>query len=227
MTPYPDPLRRSDLPPQRTQRNFFGDAAELIVEDVDNLDLIFHSTQDVSVTSESVSCFSSLMTIFFSLHTERVEEATTLDATGIQLVGGRLLPPNYRAGSRLNATRRLPTAPPILLPYRVHRLGWLSCHHSPPFHSCAGAYDATTGENAGNICYTTVTGGDGSDRPVRSGGAVGSCFPSISPFDGTTGYYATPLFPPLVRRSLWRYNPKRTPGVSSLPQSPEGDGSPS
>lgn len=83
----------------------------MVLEYVGSLDLIFRSSQDARVALQSVSYVLVMPVNLLSLHTVRVNQELTLDATGIHLLGDRVTFPQDRAGSRLNATC-LPTPPP-------------------------------------------------------------------------------------------------------------------
>ena len=108
MTPNPDHMYNKRLPSPENAILFIGDGTELVVEYVGSVDFIFHSTEDVRVTLESVLFIPSLKINLLSLHTIQAKEAITLDAAGTHLMGGRLFSPKDRAGSRLKATRRSP-----------------------------------------------------------------------------------------------------------------------
>ena len=160
MTPNPDHMYNKRLPSPENAIIFIGDGTELVVEYVGSVDFIFHSTEDVRVTLESVLFIPSLKINLLSLHTIQAKEAITLDAAGTHLMGGRLFSPKDRAGSRLKATRRSPAL----------------------FFFPSAEARGTTGEDAGSIFYATVAGGDGSRR-----GDDGSWFPPFPPYAWIAG----------------------------------------
>ena len=195
---------------------FIGYGTELVVEYVGSVDLVFNSTEDVRVSLESVLFIPSLKVKLLSLHTIQAKEPITLDATGAQIMGGRLFFPKDRAGSRLNATRR---PPPLFVfssltgyPGFDGRDGTPTPSPPPsPSPPCADAC-GTTGADAGSICYATVAGGYGSSR-----GDDGSWFPPFPPY----AWYAGNNPPPPPRSSVpVTVQPVRMPGVSAMPLSP-------
>ena len=82
MAPDPDHVYNERPPYQENAVIFIADGTEPVVEYVGSVNLIFHSTEDVRETVESVSFVPSLKVNLLSLHTIQPKEAITLDATG-------------------------------------------------------------------------------------------------------------------------------------------------